>query len=52
MARPIAPTPPLTGQDALDFLVQLEKKEKAAPEEIARVKAGAERIKKMVDFNF
>lgn len=52
MATPIAPTPPLTGQDALDFLVNLEKKEKATPEEKERVKAGAERIKKMVHFKF
>lgn len=52
MATPIAPTPPLTGQDALDFLVNLEKNEKATPEEKERVKAGAERIKKMVHFNF
>lgn len=52
MATPIAPTPPLTGQDALNFLIEMEKNDKASDEEKARVKAGAERIKKMVDFNF
>ena len=52
MAKPIAPTPPLTGQDALDFLINLETKEKATPEEKERIKAGAERIRKMVHFKF
>ena len=52
MARPIAPTPPLRGQDALDFFIEMEKQEKVTPEEMERIRAGAERIIKMIDFNF
>lgn len=52
MVKPIAPTPPLKGQAAVDFFVEMEKNKKATPEERARVKAGAERIKKMLTFNF
>lgn len=52
MARPIAPTPPLKGQAAIDFIMELEKKKKASPEEKKRVKEGAERIKAMLTFNF
>lgn len=52
MARPIASTPPLKGQDAVDFLLEMEKNEKVTPEEMERIKAGAERIKKMIDFDF
>ena len=52
MATPIAPPPPLPGQDALDFLINLEMKGKATPEEKERDKAGAELKKKMVHFNF
>ena len=51
MATPIAPTPPLTGQDAINFLIELEKNEKASPEEIEAVKQGAERIMKLIDFD-
>ena len=52
MAKPIAPTPPLTGQAAVDFFVEMEQQKKATTAERARVKAGAERIKKMLTFNF
>ena len=52
MARPIEPTPPLTGQDAIDFLKEIERDEKETPEEIERIKRGAERIKKMIHFSF
>ena len=52
MAKPIAPTPPLTGQAAVDFFTEMEQQKKATSAERARVKAGAERIKKMLTFNF
>ena len=52
MAKPIAPTPPLTGQAAIDFFTEMEQQKKASSAERARVKAGAERIKKMLTFNF
>ena len=52
MAKPIAPTPPLTGQAAVDFFAEMEQQKKATSAERARVKAGAERIKKMLTFNF
>ena len=52
MAKPIAPTPPLTGQAAVDFFAEMEQQKKATSAERARVKAGADRIKKMLTFNF
>lgn len=52
MARPIAPTPPLKGEDAIKFIQELEKNKKISPEEKARIEAGANRIKKMLTFNF
>ena len=52
MAKPIAPTPPLKGQAAIDFFIEMEQQKKATLAEKTRVKAGAERIKKMLTFNF
>lgn len=52
MATPIAPTPELTGQAAKDFLKDLAENRKASHEEKERVKKGAERIKKMIHFDF
>lgn len=52
MAKPIAPTPPLKGQAAVDFFTEMEQQKKATADERARVKAGAERIKKMLTFDF
>lgn len=52
MARPIASTPPLKGQAAIDVITELEKNKKASSEEKKRVKAGAERIKAMLTFDF
>ena len=52
MATPIAPTPPLIGQAAVDFFAEMEQQKKATTAERARVKAGAERIKKMLTFDF
>lgn len=52
MATPIAPTPELKGRAALEFMEEMAKKKKASPEEVERVKKGAERIKKMIQFDF
>ena len=52
MATPIAPTPELTGKAAAQFLEELSKNKKATPEERERVKKGAERIKRMINFDF
>ena len=52
MATPIAPTPELTGKAAEEFLRDLAENRKATPEEIERVKKGAERIKNMIHFDF
>lgn len=52
MAKPIAPTPPLKGQAALDFIAELTKNKKASSNEKKKVKEGAERIKAMLTFSF
>ena len=52
MATPIAPTPELTGKAARKFMEEMAQNSKATPEEIERVKKGAERIKKMIHFDF
>ena len=52
MATPIAPTPELIGRAARKFLEEMAKNKKASPEEVERVKIGAERIRKMIDFDF
>ena len=39
-------------QAAVDFFAEMEQQKKATSAERARVKAGAERIKKMLTFNF
>ena len=52
MATPIAPTPELTGKAARKFLEEMAKNEKASPEEVERVRKGAERIRQMIDFDF
>lgn len=52
MAKPIAPTPPLKGRAALDFIAELYKYKKASSTEIQKVKNGAERIKSMLTFTF
>ncbi|MBP5318012.1 MAG: hypothetical protein J6Y77_01220 [Paludibacteraceae bacterium] len=43
MATPIAPTPPLHGQAALDFIAEMEKNKKASPEEKERIRKVYER---------
>lgn len=50
MAKPIAPTPVLKGQAAVDFVSELLQNKKATVEEAARVKAGADRIQAMLTF--
>lgn len=52
MAKPIAPTPVLKGQAAIDFIQELSQNKKASEKEIRRVNQGAERIKAMLTFSF
>ena len=52
MATPIAPTPELTGKAAAEFLEEISKNRKATQEERERVRQGAERIKRMIHFDF
>ena len=51
MAKPIAPTPVLKGQAAIDFIKELSKNKKASVEDALRVKRGADRIQAMLTFN-
>lgn len=48
MAKPIAPTPVLRGQSALDFMVKISENRKASLEETTRVNTGADRIQSMM----
>ena len=50
MAKPIAPTPVLKGQAAVDFVSELLQNKKASTTEKARVEAGADRIQAMLTF--
>ena len=52
MAKPIETTPILTGDDAVAFIAQMEKGEKASREEVARVMEGAKFIESALSFNF
>ena len=52
MARPIEATPVLKGDDALAFIAEMEKDEKATEEEKRRVKADADIIRAMLTFAF
>lgn len=52
MARPIEATPVLEGNDALAFIAEMEKVEKASEEEKKRVKADADIIRAMLTFAF
>ncbi len=47
MARPIAPTPILSGQDAVDFITSVNNAEKVSEEERLRIFEGSKRIEKM-----
>ena len=52
MAKPIAPTPVLKGQAAIDFIQELSQNKKASEEENIRINKGAERINAMLSFSF
>lgn len=52
MAKPIAPTPVLKGQAAIDFIKELSQNKKASEEETIRINKGAERINAMLSFSF
>lgn len=52
MARPIAPTPPLSGNAALEFVTNMLTSTSAPAEERDRVRDGASRISSMLTFNF
>lgn len=52
MATPIAPTPPLKGQAAIDFFTQMEKHEKESQQVKERIKKNAEKLLKSMDFKF
>lgn len=52
MAKPIAPTPPLKGQAAVDFVEEINKNKKASMDEKTAIKKGASRIKSMLTFTF
>lgn len=52
MARPIEATPVLEGNDAVAFIAEMEKKEKATETEKRRIKADADIIRAMLTFAF
>ena len=52
MAKPIEPTPVLTGDDAYEFVAEMEKHEKASAEEKARVAKGASFTQSLLTFAF
>ena len=52
MAKPIEATPVLEGTDALAFIAEMEKGEKASKEEKMRIKADADIIRSMLTFVF
>ena len=52
MAKPIKPTPVLKGDDALEFIAEMEKKKKATPEEKELVARGAAFIESLLTFSF
>lgn len=52
MAKPIAPTPVLKGQAAIDFIQELSQNRKVSEEEAIRVKKGVDRIQAMLTFSF
>ena len=48
MAKPIEPTPVLKGDDAFEFVAEMEKQKKASAEEKARVAKGASFIQSLL----
>ena len=51
MARPIEPTPVLTGKDAEAFLQRIEEKRKVSPEEYDRMKKAYEKGMSMIELD-
>ena len=51
MAKPIEATPVLEGNDALAFIAEMEKNEKASKEEKMRVKADANSFRAMFHYD-
>lgn len=52
MARPIAPTPALSGQSAVDFIQSLQDVKSASASERSHVFEGANRIESLLTFAF
>ena len=52
MAKPIEPTPVLKGDDAYEFVAEMEKQEKASVDEKERVARGAKFIESLLTFTF
>jgi hypothetical protein len=52
MAKQIEPTPVLKGDDAFEFVAEMEKGQKASDEEKARVARGAKFIQSLLTFTF
>lgn len=52
MSKPIEPTPVLKGDDAYEFVAEMEKHEKASEEEKDRVAKGASFIQSLLTFTF
>lgn len=52
MAKPIEPTPVLNGEDAYQFVAEMEKEQKASQEEKERVARGAQFIQSLLTFTF
>lgn len=52
MAKPIAPTPELHGQAAIDFITEIEKNKKASPQEKQKLKERAKVVKSWLTFQF
>ena len=52
MAKPIEPTPVLKGNDAYEFVAEMEKQKKASTEERERVAKGASFIQSLLTFTF
>lgn len=52
MARPIEATPVIEGEDALAFIAEMEKGEKASKEEKKQIKEDADKMRSMLTFVF
>ena len=52
MAKPIEPTPVLKGDDAYEFVAEMEKQGEASAEEKERVAKGASFMQSLLTFTF